>query len=150
MLGHYEKVIHIVNNKNDAAAVTCDFATCAYGEMFSVLCVCVLLDDDEDYLSERAIDEVYHLWCLAGGDLEKELTNKEIIQSKPPICTLPKYISHSCTHTRTNLLVDSILKYGKMCFSSSVFAFAPLVLSWRTGSRLARAGTGASCWMTPP
>uniref|UniRef100_A0A671X5V7 TBC domain-containing protein kinase-like protein n=1 Tax=Sparus aurata TaxID=8175 RepID=A0A671X5V7_SPAAU len=47
-------------------------------------------DDDEDYLSERAIDEVYHLWCLAGGDLEKELTNKEIIQSKPPICTLPK------------------------------------------------------------
>uniref|UniRef100_A0A8C4EJA1 TBC domain-containing protein kinase-like protein n=1 Tax=Dicentrarchus labrax TaxID=13489 RepID=A0A8C4EJA1_DICLA len=45
-------------------------------------------DDDEDYLSERAIDEVYHLWCLAGGDLEKELTNKEIIQSKPPICTL--------------------------------------------------------------
>uniref|UniRef100_A0A667XXS5 TBC domain-containing protein kinase-like protein n=1 Tax=Myripristis murdjan TaxID=586833 RepID=A0A667XXS5_9TELE len=47
-------------------------------------------DDDEDYLSERAIDEVYHLWCLAGGDLEKELTNKEIIQSKPPVCTLPK------------------------------------------------------------
>uniref|UniRef100_A0A8C4GMI6 TBC domain-containing protein kinase-like protein n=1 Tax=Dicentrarchus labrax TaxID=13489 RepID=A0A8C4GMI6_DICLA len=49
-------------------------------------------DDDEDYLSERAIDEVYHLWCLAGGDLEKELTNKEIIQSKPPICTLPNFV----------------------------------------------------------
>ncbi|XP_014895110.1 TBC domain-containing protein kinase-like protein [Poecilia latipinna] len=49
-------------------------------------------DDDEDYLSERGIDEVYHLWCLAGGDLEKELTNKEIIQSKPPICTLPKFV----------------------------------------------------------
>ncbi|KAM7394360.1 hypothetical protein PAMP_021171 [Pampus punctatissimus] len=49
-------------------------------------------DDDDDYLSERAIDEVYYLWCLAGGDLEKELTNKEIIQSKPPICTLPKFI----------------------------------------------------------
>eukprot|EP00064_Thunnus_orientalis_P009316 superscaffoldBa00001174_g9339 len=49
-------------------------------------------DDDDDYLSERAIDEVYHLWCLAGGDLEKELTNKEIIQSKAPICTLPKFI----------------------------------------------------------
>uniref|UniRef100_A0A673W2T3 TBC1 domain containing kinase n=1 Tax=Salmo trutta TaxID=8032 RepID=A0A673W2T3_SALTR len=47
-------------------------------------------DDDEEYLGERAIDEVYHLWCLAGGDLEKELTNKEIIQSKPPVCTLPK------------------------------------------------------------
>ncbi|PWA29340.1 hypothetical protein CCH79_00014017 [Gambusia affinis] len=49
-------------------------------------------DDDEDYLSERGIDEVYHLWCLAGGDLEKELTNKEIIQSKPPVCTLPKFV----------------------------------------------------------
>ncbi|XP_052400991.1 TBC domain-containing protein kinase-like protein [Carassius gibelio] len=49
-------------------------------------------DDGENYLSERAIDEVHHLWCLAGGDLEKELTNQEIIQSKPPICTLPKFI----------------------------------------------------------
>uniref|UniRef100_A0A671S069 TBC domain-containing protein kinase-like protein n=1 Tax=Sinocyclocheilus anshuiensis TaxID=1608454 RepID=A0A671S069_9TELE len=47
-------------------------------------------DDGENYLAERAIDEVHHLWCLAGGDLEKELTNQEIIQSKPPICTLPK------------------------------------------------------------
>uniref|UniRef100_A0A672LIF9 TBC domain-containing protein kinase-like protein n=1 Tax=Sinocyclocheilus grahami TaxID=75366 RepID=A0A672LIF9_SINGR len=46
----------------------------------------------ENYLAERAIDEVYHLWCLAGGDLEKELTNQEIIQSKPPICTLPRFI----------------------------------------------------------
>uniref|UniRef100_A0A671SJC0 TBC domain-containing protein kinase-like protein n=1 Tax=Sinocyclocheilus anshuiensis TaxID=1608454 RepID=A0A671SJC0_9TELE len=49
-------------------------------------------DDGENYLAERAIDEVYHLWCLAGGDLEKELTNQEIIQSKPPICTLPRFI----------------------------------------------------------
>lgn len=71
-------------------------ATCAYGKVFTVLCVS--LDDDEDYLSERAIDEVYHLWCLAGGDLEKELTNKEIIQSKPPICTLPKYNTHTHIH----------------------------------------------------
>uniref|UniRef100_A0A8C5BAW0 TBC1 domain containing kinase n=1 Tax=Gadus morhua TaxID=8049 RepID=A0A8C5BAW0_GADMO len=46
----------------------------------------------EDYLSERAIDEVYYLWCLAGGDLEKELTNQGIIQSKPPLCTLPKFL----------------------------------------------------------
>lgn len=59
-------------------------------------------DNDEEYLGERAIDEVYHLWCLAGGDLEKELTNKEIIQSKPPVCTLPKY----CT-THPFYLVDS-------------------------------------------
>ncbi|XP_076831025.1 TBC domain-containing protein kinase-like protein isoform X2 [Brachyhypopomus gauderio] len=49
-------------------------------------------DGEDDYLSERAVDEVYHLWCLAGGDLEKELTNKGIIQSKPPVCTLPNFI----------------------------------------------------------
>ncbi|GAA6102084.1 TBC domain-containing protein kinase-like protein isoform X2, partial [Tachysurus ichikawai] len=48
--------------------------------------------DGEDNLSERYVDEVYHLWCLAGGDLEKELTNKGIIQSKPPVCTLPNFI----------------------------------------------------------
>ncbi|CAB1327327.1 unnamed protein product [Coregonus sp. 'balchen'] len=45
-----------------------------------------------EYLGERAIDEVYHLWCLAGGDLEKELTNQGIIQSKPPVCTLPNFM----------------------------------------------------------
>ncbi|XP_034043871.1 TBC domain-containing protein kinase-like protein [Thalassophryne amazonica] len=49
-------------------------------------------DDNEDYLSERAIDEVYHLWCLAGGDLEKELISKEIILSKPPVCTLSNFV----------------------------------------------------------
>lgn len=54
------------------------------------VCAVALADDDDDYLAERPIDEVYHLWCLAGGDLEKELINKEIILSKPPICTLPK------------------------------------------------------------
>uniref|UniRef100_A0A8C7VFS8 TBC domain-containing protein kinase-like protein n=1 Tax=Oncorhynchus mykiss TaxID=8022 RepID=A0A8C7VFS8_ONCMY len=54
--------------------------------------LCKGQNDDEEYLGERAIDEVYHLWCLAGGDLEKELTNKEIIQSKPPVCTLPNFL----------------------------------------------------------
>lgn len=57
--------------------------------MHVTLVVCV--DNGGNYLAERAIDEVYYLWCLAGGDLEKELTNQEIIQSKPPVCTLPKY-----------------------------------------------------------
>uniref|UniRef100_A0A8C8RNL7 TBC domain-containing protein kinase-like protein n=1 Tax=Pelusios castaneus TaxID=367368 RepID=A0A8C8RNL7_9SAUR len=32
-------------------------------------------DEDCDYLAERSIEEVYYLWCLAGGDLEKELEN---------------------------------------------------------------------------
>ncbi|KAI5616871.1 TBC domain-containing protein kinase-like protein, partial [Silurus asotus] len=48
--------------------------------------------DGENFLNERSVDEVYYLWCLAGGDLEKELTNKGIIQSKPPVCTLPNFI----------------------------------------------------------
>ncbi|ETE58473.1 TBC domain-containing protein kinase-like protein, partial [Ophiophagus hannah] len=48
--------------------------------------------ESSDYLAERTIEEVYYLWCLAGGDLEKELVNKDIIRSKPPICTLPIFL----------------------------------------------------------
>lgn len=55
-----------------------------------ILKILPFIDIDDDYLAERSIEEVYYLWCLAGGDLEKELINKEIIRSKPPICTLPK------------------------------------------------------------
>lgn len=57
-------------------------------EDFTNLCK----DEGEDYLTERGIDEVYHLWCLAGGDLERELINKDIICSKPSVCTLSKFI----------------------------------------------------------
>uniref|UniRef100_A0A8C2PXG3 TBC domain-containing protein kinase-like protein n=1 Tax=Cyprinus carpio TaxID=7962 RepID=A0A8C2PXG3_CYPCA len=38
-------------------------------KLFMRLCCA---DDGGNYLAERAIDEVYHLWCLARGDLEKE------------------------------------------------------------------------------
>ncbi|KAM9329778.1 TBC domain-containing protein kinase-like protein isoform 2-T2 [Gastrophryne carolinensis] len=57
-------------------------------EDISLLCK----DEDSDFLAERSIEEVYHLWCLAGGDLEKELISKGIIKSKPPICTLPNLL----------------------------------------------------------
>lgn len=63
--------------------------------------------DGEDYLTERSVDEVYHLWCLAGGDLEKELTNKGIIQSKPPVCTLPKY-THTHTHAHAHIRAHTV------------------------------------------
>ncbi|XP_078456892.1 TBC domain-containing protein kinase-like protein isoform X2 [Lampetra planeri] len=49
-------------------------------------------EDDDDRLAERTLDEVYYLWALAGGDLERELTNSGIIKSKPPICTLPNVV----------------------------------------------------------
>ncbi|CAH6789053.1 Tbck [Phodopus roborovskii] len=58
------------------------------------------VDTDSDHLAERSIEEVYYLWCLAGGDLEKELTNKEIIRSKPPICTLPN--QSNLPHSNSN------------------------------------------------
>ena len=32
-----------------------------------------------DHLTELLISEVYYLWCLAGGDLERELNNLLII-----------------------------------------------------------------------
>ncbi|KAK2493702.1 hypothetical protein MC885_006470, partial [Smutsia gigantea] len=57
-------------------------------------------DINGDYLAERSIEEVYYLWCLAGGDLEKELVNKEIIRSKPPICTLPN--QSNLPHSNSN------------------------------------------------
>lgn len=72
----------------------------------------VCKDIDDDYLAERSIEEVYYLWCLAGGDLEKELINKEIIRSKPPICTLPNFLfedgeSFGQGRDRSSLLDDT-------------------------------------------
>lgn len=69
---------------------------------------------DEEYLSERSVDEVYYLWCLAGGDLEKELASKGIIRSKPPICTLSNFIledgeSFGQVRDRSFLLDDTTL-----------------------------------------
>nr|XP_004663058.2 TBC domain-containing protein kinase-like protein [Jaculus jaculus] len=69
-------------------------------------------DINNDYLAERSIEEVYYLWCLAGGDLEKELINKEIIRSKPPICTLPNFLfedgeSFGQGRDRSSLLDDT-------------------------------------------
>ncbi|XP_006869395.1 PREDICTED: TBC domain-containing protein kinase-like protein isoform X3 [Chrysochloris asiatica] len=69
-------------------------------------------DINSDYLSERSIEEVYYLWCLAGGDLEKELVNKEIIRPKPPVCTLPNLVfedgeSFGQGRDRSSLLDDT-------------------------------------------
>ncbi|XP_077869431.1 TBC domain-containing protein kinase-like protein, partial [Saccoglossus kowalevskii] len=50
-------------------------------------------DKDEDHLANRSIDEVYYLWCLAGGDLEGELKKKGLITTQPPICALPDVIT---------------------------------------------------------
>ncbi|XP_075056919.1 TBC domain-containing protein kinase-like protein isoform X3 [Mixophyes fleayi] len=77
-------------------------------EDISLLCK----DDGSDFLSERSIEEVYHLWCLAGGDLEKELISKGIIRSKPPICTLPNLLledgeSFGQGRDRSSLLDDT-------------------------------------------
>lgn len=46
-------------------------------------------DDEEDLLSERPLHEVFHLWTLAGGDLEGELKKCGLIKAKPPIMSLP-------------------------------------------------------------
>ncbi|KAM4808871.1 TBC domain-containing protein kinase-like protein isoform 2-T2 [Rhinophrynus dorsalis] len=77
-------------------------------EDISLLCQ----DEDSDFLAERSIEEVYHLWCLAGGDLEKELISKGIIRSKPPICTLPNLLledgeSFGQGRDRSSLLDDT-------------------------------------------
>ncbi|RMC13966.1 hypothetical protein DUI87_09050 [Hirundo rustica rustica] len=83
-------------------------ATLTLPEDISQLCK----DEDNDYLAERSVEEVYYLWCLAGGDLEKELVNKEIIRSKPPVCTLPNFLledgeSFGQGRDRSSLLDDT-------------------------------------------
>ncbi|XP_078369645.1 TBC domain-containing protein kinase-like protein isoform X2 [Oculina patagonica] len=52
-------------------------------------------DEEEDLLSERPLHEVYHLWRLAGGDLEGELKKRGLIKTKPPIMTLPIILLHT-------------------------------------------------------
>ena len=43
----------------------------------------------------RPLREVYHLWRLAGGDMEGELKKRGLIKTKPPIMTLPMYVISS-------------------------------------------------------
>ena len=50
-----------------------------------------------DHLAERPMKDVYYLWSLAGGDLEVELKKHSLIQTKPPISTLPKWASSANT-----------------------------------------------------
>lgn len=55
----------------------------------------VVDDDEDDLLSERPLHEVYHLWRLAGGDMEGELKKRGLIKTKPPIMTLPVILLHT-------------------------------------------------------
>ncbi|KAL3247205.1 hypothetical protein MRX96_057144 [Rhipicephalus microplus] len=43
----------------------------------------------ESPLEERPLQELYSLWCLAGGDAEAELGRQGSLRAKPPICTMP-------------------------------------------------------------
>lgn len=45
-------------------------------------------------LHGRPLSDVYHLWTLAGGDVEQDLTRRGIITTKPPILTLPRLVIH--------------------------------------------------------
>ncbi|XP_077983760.1 TBC domain-containing protein kinase-like protein [Glandiceps talaboti] len=49
--------------------------------------------DKEDHLAKRSFEEIYYLWCLAGGDLEGELKKNALITSQPPICGMPDVIT---------------------------------------------------------
>ncbi|XP_042207251.1 TBC domain-containing protein kinase-like protein [Homarus americanus] len=42
-----------------------------------------------DQLCERPMREVYHLWQLAGGNVEQELKKQKLVRIKPAILTLP-------------------------------------------------------------
>ena len=60
----------------------------------TVCCMCLVVGgakECEDLLSQRLIQEVFHWWSLAGGDLEAELRRNGVINLQPPICRLPRY-----------------------------------------------------------
>lgn len=42
----------------------------------------------------RKMDELYYLWQLAGGDITVDLKKQSLIRSRPPILTIPKYVSN--------------------------------------------------------
>lgn len=48
-------------------------------------------DYNEDHLSLRAMEEVYYLWQLAGGELFGALKREGLVKTKPPIHLLPYY-----------------------------------------------------------
>lgn len=49
-----------------------------------------LRGEKRDQLGERSMREVYHLWQLAGGNVEQELKKQKLIRTKPAILTLPR------------------------------------------------------------
>ena len=49
-------------------------------------------DEEEDYLAERSIKEVYHFWTLTGGDVFADLKKHGMISPKPPVLMTPSSI----------------------------------------------------------
>jgi len=45
-------------------------------------------------LHGRPLADVFHLWTLAGGDVEADMTRRGIITTRPPILTLPRLVIH--------------------------------------------------------
>ncbi|CAD5122589.1 DgyrCDS11001 [Dimorphilus gyrociliatus] len=44
-------------------------------------------------LEERTLDEIYYLWCIAGGDAINSFKKAFLVRPEPPVTTLPKFIS---------------------------------------------------------
>ena len=52
-------------------------------------------DKEEDHLTIRPINEVYHIWGLAGGDVFSELRKHGLIKTSAPVLSLPSTILNS-------------------------------------------------------
>lgn len=48
------------------------------------------LIESDILLEERTIDEVYYLWCIAGGDAINSFKKAFLVRPEPPVTTLPK------------------------------------------------------------
>ena len=73
-----------------------------------------------EFLPCRPLHEVFHLWTLAGGDLEGELKKRGLIKTKPPIMSLPMYVLQCQSQT---FLVLAEKPDVEVSVSLSLFAY---------------------------
>lgn len=66
-------------------------------------------------LQRLSLQQLYHLWQLAGGDVESHLVSQSLVKLKPPILSLPKVISLEgeflgCDRDSSLLYNDSVVE----------------------------------------
>ena len=92
----------------------------------------------ESLLAERSLFEIYHLWCLTGGDVFLELKKAHLLNSKAPVMALPTAVLNN--GEEYGIIEDQVLMFSprtihlslaqlyKRLLSVELTAFFPLVV----------------------